>query len=60
MPLNQFRFLLIFKDVDMLLDELQMIDLERKDIRLTRSMDQGVENNNNFDAKWLRDTQGKN
>ena len=43
----------------MLLDELQMIDLERKDIRLTRSMDQGFENNNNFDAKWLRDTQGK-
>jgi hypothetical protein len=41
------------------LDELQMIDLERKEVRLTRSMADGPENNsNNIDAHWLRDAQG--
>lgn len=47
------------QDVDLLLDELQMIDLERKEVRLTRSMADGHENNNNnIDAHWLRDAQG--
>ena len=43
----------------MLLDELQMIDLERKEVRLTRSMDESAENlPKPFDAQWLRDAQG--
>jgi len=50
-----FRFHV--QDVDMLLDELQMIDLERKEVRLTRSMaDESTDNN--IDAHWLRDAQG--
>ena len=45
----------------MLLDELQMIDLERKEVRLTRSLDESASAENSaksFDAQWLRDAQG--
>ena len=53
-------FCFLLQDVDMLLDELQMIDLERKEVRLTRSLEDPAADNSakSFDAQWLRDTQG--
>jgi hypothetical protein len=36
-----------------------MIDLERKEVRLTRSLDESAENSpKSFDAQWLRNAQG--
>ena len=59
-PMHEKWFCFLLQDVDMLLDELQMIDLERKEVRLTRSLEDPAADNSakSFDAQWLRDTQG--